>query len=409
MTELYADKAGTSQPSPATLEPEISIVQVLTWLGHGKRVVFAITALLTSVALGATFLITPIFTARTTLLPPGSQQPSASAAALAALGSLGGLAGGVAGTKTTEELYVSLLRSDTVLRALDRRFQLQTRVDVKNFEALRKAVPRFTRIGADKKTGVIAVEVDDESATFAAELANAHVQELAQLLSRLAVSEAQQRRLFFDNQLTAINEKLVAAEAHLREVQERSGVIVLDKQAEALIGGAAKVRSLIAEQEVRLRVMRTGATAQNPDVQRMESELAGLRAELSRMEVNQGGRLGSTVDLPVGRIPAAAIEYVRARRELKLQETLLESVVRQLELAKLDEAKEGPLLQAIDTAQPPDYKSKPSRALIVVLAFLGGLLGSCGWVVIRAYLAQQSGADVEAQTSALKRAWRMRT
>jgi hypothetical protein len=149
-------------------------------------------------------------------------------------------------------------------------------------------------------------------------------------------------------------------------VQEKSGVIVLDKQAEALITGAAMVRAQISEREVQLKVLRTAATPQNPDVIRLNSELRALRSELARMESAQGGANGSAVDMPVGRIPEAAIEYVRARRELKIQETLLESMIRQFEIAKLDEAKEGPRLQQVDVALPPDRKSKPSRALIVL-------------------------------------------
>jgi tyrosine-protein kinase Etk/Wzc len=407
----------TDRPSPtpeqtlpglaADAGAPVSVVELLTWLGAGKRLVIGVTVVAAVLSLLAALWLPPIYTARTSVLPPGSQQSSGSAAALAALGNLGGLAGGLAGTKTTDELYVSLLRSDSVVRALDARYQLQKRYEVKNFEALRKAMPRITRVSSDKKSGVISIEVDDEDAAFSAELANAHVTELSSVLSRLAVSEAQQRRVFFEQQLVAINDRLVAAETRLREVQERSGVIVLDKQAEALIGGAARVKAQISEQEVRLRVLRTGATAQNPDVRRLESELAGLRAELSRMEANQGGRSGSTVDLPVGKIPAAAIDYVRARRDLKLQETLLESVVRQLELAKLDEAKEGPLLQAIDKAMPPDYKSKPSRAGIVLISCLAAFLLSAAWVVSRAYGAKRRADDPAtlAQARALRRAW----
>lgn len=388
------------------------MMQVLAWLGQGKRQVAVVTIVVVLLSLGVSLLLAPVFTARTTLLPPGNQQSSGSAAALAALGSLGGLAGGLATAKTTDELYLSLLRSDTVLRALDGRYKLQGRYEVKNFEALRKFMPNVARIGIDKKSGVISVEVDDGDAAFAAELANAYVSELSSLLGRLAVSEAQQRRRFFEGQLSLVNEKLVSAEAQLQGVQERSGMIVLDKQAEAMISGAARVRAMIAEREIRLRVLRTTVTERSPEVQRIESELAGWRAELARLEVAQGAASAArSVDLPVAKIPAAAIDYVRARRELKLQETLLESVVRQLELARLDEAKEGPLLQSIDPALAPDYKSKPSRAMIVLISTLAAFLLSCAFVVGRGYLAWQTARDAESgdDLAALRRAWAFRS
>ena len=360
-------------------------------------------------ALVVALLLPPIYTARASFLAPGSQQQSGSAAALAALGSLGGLAGGLA-AKTPDDLYVALLKSDSVLRGLDARFDLKKHYDVETHEALRRVVPGFIRVSADKKSGVINVEVDDKDAKFAADVANAHEAEVTKLLGRLAVSEAQLRRVFFEKQLQDTKENLVKAEQALRGVQEKSGVIVLDKQAEALITNAALLRAQIAEREVQLKVLRTSATEQNPAVIRLNSELHAMRSELARMESAQSSSPGSAVDLPVGKLPEAAIDYVRARRELKLQETLLESMVRQYEIAKLDEAKEGPTLQQVDVAQPPDHKSKPSRALIVLASALAALVATSALVVARRWFALRRARDPIASAAwrGLVRAWRIR-
>jgi capsule polysaccharide export protein KpsE/RkpR len=350
-----------------------------------------------------------IFTARATLLPPGSQQQSGSAAALAALGGLGGLAGGLA-AKTPDELYVALLKSDTVQRALAQRFDLETRWKMKTYEELRRAFANYVRISSDKKTSLITVEVDDEDPAFAAKFANAYADEITRLMGRLAVSEAQARRVFFEQQLKDTKENLIAAELGLRKVQETSGVIVLDKQAEALISGAAKVRAQIAEREVALSVLRRSATAQNPDVQRLGAEVAALRVELSRMESSQGGDKSSPLDLPVSKLSEAGIDYVRARRELKIQEMLLEGMIRQYEIAKLDVAKEGPVLQQVDVAVPPDRKSKPARAVIVASSTLLTALVMCAFAVWRGYRAFARDADPEAVLawSRVGQAWHWR-
>jgi tyrosine-protein kinase Etk/Wzc len=390
--------------------PQVGLVDLLTWIGQGKRLIAGVTGVAAAGAVAVALLLPSIYTARTTLLPPGSQQQSGSAAALAALGALGGLAGGL-GAKTPDELYVALLKSSSVQRALIDRFDLRKRYDVPTYEAMRKALPDYIRISADKKSGLITVEVDDEEPAFAAELANAHAAEITKVLGRLAVSEAQLRRLFFEQQLKETKENLVKAEQDMRAVQEKSGVIVLDKQAEALIGGAAQLRALIAEREVQLKVLRTSATEQNPDVQRLTSELRALRGELARMESSGGGAPGSAIDIPVASIPGVAIDYIRARRELKIQETLLEGMLRQYEIAKLDEAKEGPVLQQVDVAVPPDRKSKPARALIVIGATLAALLGACLWVVIRSFSRLQREQDPQAAAAheALGSAWRLRS
>ena len=389
--------------------PVVGLADILTWIGEKKFLIFGVTVAAAIVSLVVALLLPPVYTARTTLLAPNSQQQSGSAAALAALGSLGGLAGGLA-PKSPDELYVALFKSDSIWRALDERFKLMAHYDVKSYEALRKTLPSYIRVSSDKKSGVITVEVDDKDKQFAADLANAHEVEITKLLGRLAVSEAQLRRAFFERQLKETKENLVKAEQGLRAVQEKSGVIVLDKQAEALITGAALVRSQITEREVQLKVLRTGATEQNPDVIRMSSELRALRSELARMQSSQGGAAGSAVDMPVGRIPEATIDYVRARRELKLQEMLLESMVRQYEIAKLDEAKEGPALQQVDVALPPDWKSKPSRALIVLASTLIAFVLACLWVVVGRYAIAARSEDPArvAAWSGLRRAWGLR-
>ena len=402
--------AAPDLPDDADDGPGIGLTEALTWIGDGKKLIAGVTLAVAVVAAGVGLLWPKTFTARATLLAPGSQQQGGSAAALAALGSLGGLVGGAA-AKTPDELYVALLKSDSVQRALADRFDLKTRYDVKTYETLRKEIPKYIRVASDKKSGLISVEVDDEEPKFAADLANAHAGEITKVLARLAVSEAQLRRVFFEKQLNETKENLIKAEQNLRIVQEKSGVIVPDKQAEALIAGAAQLRAMIAEREVQLKVMRTSATDQNPDVIRLNSELRAMRVELARMESRQGGADGSAVDIPVGKLPEAGIEYVRARRELKLQETLLETMIRQYEAAKLDEAKEGPALQRVDIAQVPDRKSKPSVTLIVLAAGALAFLLSTGWVVMRRYTVwsrEQFPEDAEAR-AALARAWRWRT
>jgi tyrosine-protein kinase Etk/Wzc len=403
---------GLRAPSDNEDESGLSLIEVMTCLGLDKRWIFGLTLAASLVALVVAFLMSPIYTARATLLPPNSNQSGGgSAAALAALGGLGslsGLAGGLA--KSPDELYVALLKSDSIQRALDARFDLRKRYKLPSYEALRLGLSQFIHISSDKKSSLITVEVDDEDPKFAANLANAHHTEIAKVLDRLAVSEAQLRRVFFERQLKETKEHLVQAEQSLRGVQEKSGVLVLDKQAEAVILGAAQLRGAITEREVRLKVLRGMATEQNPDLMRLNAELQALRAELSRAESRKEDASAATpTRLQVGNIPQAAIEYVRARRELKLQETLLEGMIRQYEAAKLDEAKEGPALQQVDLAAPPDRKSKPARGQMVGLTALAALLlCSLGSVLRRRHVQQQTqneDAQAKAAWQALKQAW----
>jgi uncharacterized protein involved in exopolysaccharide biosynthesis len=391
--------------------PSITLVDLLTWLGEGKKLIAGVTVAAGVVTAGYALTLPDIFTARTSLLQPNSQQQGGSSAALAALGSLGGLAGGFS-TKSPDELYVNLLRSDSVQRALDARFDLRKRYKIETYEVLRTALPRYIRVGADKKSGIISVEVDDEDPKFASDLANAHATEITKLLSRLAVSEAQQRRVFFEQQLKDTKENLIRAEQALRDVQEKSGMVVLDKQAEAIIQAVAQLKTRIAEREIRLKVMRTSTTPENPEVRLLVSELAALRTELARMESNTTGAPGTegNIDIPIGKLPSAGLEYVRATREVKFQETLLAGMLRQYEIAKMDEAKEAPALQQVDAAVAPDRKSKPKRANMVIGAMLGAFLLVAGWTLWRRYdtLMRTARPEHTSRMDTLRGAWRLR-
>lgn len=388
--------------------PQVSTVDLITWVGERKGFIATATIVSTAIAAAIAFSLPTEYTARASVLSPQQQGSGAAAAALSALGALGGLAGSL-GAKTPDELYLSLLNSESVLRGVNSRFKLQQRYESSSFESLKHEIREHVRIVAEKKTGVISIEVDDPDPAFAADLANAYVAELRHVLDRLAVTDAQQRRDFYEKQLAATKENLIKADQAFQKLQEQSGAIMIDRQADALLSTMGQVRARIAEREVQLRVLRSSATDANPEVQRVLAEIRGLRTELQRMEGDTNAR-GRPTEMSANRLPALAGEYLRARREVKYQELLLESLLKQFELARLDVAKEGPALQSVDTALPPDYKSKPKRVLIVLAGFMLGLLGASTWVAVRRY--QALSRELDPQTAgawaAMKRAWGLR-
>ena len=390
--------------------PGVSLIELLTWLGQSKRVILGSGLTGGLLALGVALTMPPIYTASTSFLPPANtQQQGGSAAALAALGSLSGL--GSVGGKTPDEMYVGLLGSDSVLRGLDQQFDLKARYKVESHETLKRMVGGVIRINADKKSGFISVEVDDQDPEFAAKLANAHADQVRKVLGRLAVSEAQQRRMFYELQLKETKDRVVEAETGLRAFQEKSGMVALERQAEFALSSAAQLRNMIAEREVQMKVLRLEATAENPAAIRLASEINALRAELASAESNKSEKSGNNSGISVAKLPSTAVEYLRARRELKLQETLLEGMIRQYELAKLDEAKEGPSLQQVDQAMPPDRKSKPKRASLVLAGTAIALFLSTIIVLGRRYMAKVREENPSAGKSwqALSAAWKWRS
>ena len=391
----------TTTPSvPVPDEDEISLLDLATALGEEKATLFAIPLLTTLVAVVVSLLMTPIFTAKTVVMPP-QQQQSGAAAALASLGGLAGLAGAAGGIKSPDEMYVALLGSDNLQNRLIADLKLQERYEAKTLTDTRAALKAQVRFSADKKSGLLNIEADDKDPAFAAELANRHVVELRAMLGRLAVTEAQQRRAFYEQQIQQTQDKLALAEVAFRAAKEKSGMQVTTVLAETGVRASAELRGQIAAREVQLQAMSRFATAQNPDTQRIASELSALRAQLNKTE--QGSGESKVAASPLHQ------EAVKSYRDVKVQEAMLEVLIRQYELARVDEAKEGPLIQQVDVAVAPERKSKPKRAIMVLVAAFAGLfLGVLVAFVRRALKKAQSDPASAGQWLALKKAWSLR-
>ena len=392
--------ANATPSAPMPDGDEISLLDLATALGEEKATLFAIPFITTMVAVVVSLLMTPIFTAKTVVMPP-QQQQSGAAAALASLGGLAGLAGAAGGIKSPDEMYVAFLGSVGMQNRIIAELKLQERYEAKTLTDTRLELKTQVRFASDKKSGLLSIEADDKDPAFAAELANRHVVELRDMLGRLAVTEAQQRRQFYEQQIQQTQDKLALAEVAFRAAKEKSGMQVTSVLAETGVRASAELRGQIAAREVQLQAMSRFATAQNPDTQRIASELSALRAQLSKTE--QGSGESKAAASPLHQ------EAVKSYRDVKVQEAMLEVLIRQYELARVDEAKEGPLIQQVDVAMPPERKSKPKRAQIVLVAAFAGLfLGVLVAFVRRALKKAQSDPASAGQWLALKKAWSLR-
>jgi len=392
--------ANATPSVPMPDEDEISLLDLATALGEEKATLFAIPFITTMVAVVVSLMMTPIFTAKTVVMPP-QQQQSGAAAALASLGGLAGLAGAAGGIKSPDEMYVAFLGSVGMQNRIIAELKLQERFETKTLTDTRAALKGQMRFASDKKSGLLSIEADDKDPAFAAELANRHVVELRAMLGRLAVTEAQQRRQFYEQQIQQTQDKLALAEVAFRAAKEKSGMQVTSVLAETGVRASAELRGQIAAREVQLQAMSRFATAQNPDTQRIASELSALRAQLNKAE--QGSGESKAAASPLHQ------EAVKSYRDVKVQEAMLEVLIRQYELARVDEAKEGPLIQQVDVAMPAERKSKPKRAQIVLVAAFAGLfLGVLVAFVRRALKKAQSDPASAGQWLALKKAWSLR-
>jgi capsule polysaccharide export protein KpsE/RkpR len=301
-----------------------------------------------AVALCITYLIAPTYTARTSFLPP-QQQQSAAASALASLGALSGLTG--MAVKTPGDQIVSLMQSTRLEDRIVDRFKLMTVYDSKyRFEA-RQSLENHVRISLGKKDGLIVVEVDASSPALAADIANQYVIELRRLTGELALTEAQERRVFFEGELKRTQANLTQAQNALQNSGFNPGALKTAPQAEA--EAYARIKAEATTAQVRLESMRHALADGAPEVQQQLGVIAALKEQLAKLEIAES--------------PEGSADYVSRYREFKYEETLFELFSKQYEMARLDESHEGGMIQVVDAGMPPEYKSRPKRAFVAII------------------------------------------
>lgn len=324
-------------------------------------------------ALGLSLCLPNMYTANAKILPPQRSQSMSTTAILNQLGPLGALAGQGIGLHSPSDLYVAMLRSDSIANTLVGRFSLMKVYDKDLQVDAKRRLQDRSEISAGKD-GVISISVEDRNPKLAAALANGYVEELEKLSRTLTVTEAGERRIFFEREVKMASDDLANAELALKQTQEKTGLILLDSQSRAMIESLSSLRARVAAEEVQVQSMRSFATPENPDLIRAEQELAALRGQLARLEGGNGKR--SFSDVPIEKVPAVGLEYIRKLRDVKYRETLFELLAKQYETAKIDEARDAVVVQQLDIASPPQRKTSPHRAVIVLVVSVLALLGS---------------------------------
>lgn len=369
-------------PDADDAEVDINLLDLLIVLAKHKTLIIGMPLVIAVIAAGFSLSLPNIYTGSTKILPP-QQSQSASSAMLAQLGGLANLVGGATGLRGANDLYVAMLNSRTVADNIIKRFGLAKlwEIDARYPSGARKRLTGVTKITSGKDS-IITVEVEDEDPKQAADLANAYVDELLKLTQVLAVTEASQRRLFFERQFTQAKENLANAEVSARQALQTGGLVKVDDQGRAMVEATARLRGQITVKEVQIGAMRTFAADRNPELQRVLQELESLKKELANIE-GAGGNKPATSG-PTGQ----GIDSLRLLRDVKYHEVIFELLARQYEMAKIDEAKDSSVIQVLDKAIAPDERSKPSRRTIVLIAVVMALFAAILWAFVLESLAR---------------------
>jgi tyrosine-protein kinase Etk/Wzc len=369
-------------------EPGPDILAFILILAGRKRLVGGMALAGALVAAGMALQKRDIYTATAVILLP-QQQRSTLASLVGQLSPVGNAMGGGDLMRSPSDQYLSLLASRSIADDLIQTFHLQQEYAAKNLAATRRKLAARTHLAAGKDA-LIRIAVDAETPQFAADLANAYVDRLHKLNSRLALTESAQRRLFFEQRVQAERQAVAEAEAAMKATQERTGLIQVSSQMDVVVRTIAQLRAEITLREVMLDTLKSGATDKNPEVIRLRVEMDSLRAQLRNAEAGS-----QTRQIGPANAPAAGLAYMRALREFQYHETLFESLSKQYEAARLDEAKEAPLVQVVDRASPPEELNPKNRLWMVLFGTLSfGMFGACLAIALHFLAAPERAAQL---------------
>jgi tyrosine-protein kinase Etk/Wzc len=370
-----------SLPGATAISTPMTFGLFIDILWRGRKTIFlgGVSAFVLATILA--FVLPFTYTATATFLPPGTNTGGSSAGAI--MGQLSGLGGAssLLGGKSQADLFVGLLKSQSVAHALIQRFDLKNVYKIKKESGAAKVLTSNSLFDADSKSSIIKIEVTDKSPQRACDLANGYLQALQDASANLALTESSQRRLFYEQRLAKERDDLANAEVELKQDQEKSGLIAPAGQTASELQSLAQLRTQVSEREVNLASLQYYESEDNPDILRLRQEIGSLKAHIAQLENGKdSGQFGS---FSTAQVPALQLEYIRKARDVKYHEVLFESIAKQYEAARLDEAKDTPL-QIIDKATVPDTKSGPHRGIIMLMGLFMGLMAGAGWVLFRA-------------------------
>jgi uncharacterized protein involved in exopolysaccharide biosynthesis len=336
------------------------------------------------------FLIPNRYQSTARLMPPDSNQSGSLAMAAAALssgaGGLGSMASDMLGLKSNSDIFVGILSSRTVQDKLVQEFDLKKLYGARRMEDARIQLTEHTGFSIDRKSQIITISVTDHDAKRAAAMGEAYVSELNRLVTELSTSSARRERLFLEERLKSVSQDLEAAEKNLSQFSSKNATIDIKEQGKAMVEAAALLQGQYIAAQSELEGLKQIYSDNNVRVRAVQARIDELKHQLEKMggkgesATEVSGQPSDSLYPSIRKLPLLGVTYADLYRQAKIQEVVLETLTKEYEMAKVQEAKEIPTVKVLDAANIPDKKSFPPRLLIIFLCTTSAFVAAACWV-----------------------------
>lgn len=363
----------------------------LLWEHRALLYRWAVVGLIASTVI--VFLLPVRYSSTTRLMPPdkAGQGLASLVGALGKGGDLASLGGELLGVKTSADLFVGVLKSETVQNGLINKFDLRKVYSVRRYEDARKKLEDRTDVTTDRKSGIITIKVTDPSPQRAAEMGREYVEQLNRVVISLDTSSAHRERVFLEGRLKEVQQDLEAAEKDFSQFASKNAALDVKEQGKAMIGAAGELEGELIAAETELEGLRQIYTSNNVRVRSLEARIAEYKRQLQKMggqsgtfpEGSERGAGGQSQDLvpSIRQLPILGVAWSDLYRRTKVEETVFETLTKQYEMARVEEAREVPSIKVLDVAAVPERKSFPPRLLLMMSGTLLACALGAFWII----------------------------
>jgi capsule polysaccharide export protein KpsE/RkpR len=377
----------------------------LLWMDRRLLAQWLVWGLVVSTAIA--FLIPNQYESTTRLVPSESRSPAmAGMAMMAAMvgqgsplaGSLGGVAGEMLGMHDGGAVFIEMLRSRTLQDRIIARFDLRKVYGTSYWEDARRLLADRTVISPDRKSSVITLTVTDRDPNRAAQITQAYVEELDRIAAEVSTSAARRERLFIEQRLKDVKQDLDVASQRFSEYSSKNATLDLKDQGKTTVEAAAVLQGQLIASQAELDGLEQIYTDSNVRVRVLRARVDELQRQLQKTGGTSSTSVSSQPDSDqqfpsIRQLPLLGVKWADLYRETKIQETVYALLTQEFEQAKIEEARETPVVKVLDVATVPERKSSPHRLLLMLLGIGLALCAGTAWVLGRAAWQEMDPED----------------
>ncbi|MEN6444502.1 MAG: Wzz/FepE/Etk N-terminal domain-containing protein [Candidatus Cloacimonas sp.] len=279
--------------------------------------------------------------------------------------------------------FLYIMQSRKFREEVIRKFHLITYYKIKEPDSLmamelavRKLSENTMKLFFDQQTYLVNIIAETKDRELSKQIVQYHLDSLNKYILNSKMTKGRQKREFLEKQVSEHKQTIETLASQMRDFQKKNRSIDITQQTEALIKLYSDVVAEYMQAEIDYSLAQTQYDANSPIVLSLAEKMKLLKKKMQSLE-KSGSDLTPEYVVQIDKIPDLSMQYAQMMLNVEIEQKILENLYPQYELAKLEEVKDLPTFEVYDAPQIAGIRSKPKRALTVVLSTVAAFILSC--------------------------------